>query len=131
MTTTFESVTDRQLTITDQARATVGQLAEGGHRIAILLDWPTDPATETFAGFEPADDFEPDPCDAIIGHVEGCPVYVDLRQRNTSRTRQVSLELDQDGALRLHGQQDHATASWAAARSTVSARLIRFGGPRR
>lgn len=108
--TTFETTGAHQLTITAQARATVSQLAAGGHRIAILLDWPADPSTETFAGFEPADDFEPAPYDAIIGHIEGCPVYADLRQRNTSPARRVCLELDPHGALLLHGQREYADA---------------------
>jgi len=81
---------------------------EGGHRIAILLDWPADPSAETFAGFESADDFQPAPYDAIIGHIEGCPVYADLRQRNASPALRVCLELDPQGALLLHGRRVYA-----------------------
>jgi len=96
--TTVDAAPRRGLIVTAQVRATISQLAESGRRVAILLDWPA------AAAFESADEFQPAPCDVIVAHVDGCPVYVDLRQRNAAPAGSVYLDVDpSSGNLCLRG----------------------------
>ncbi|MEO6704176.1 MAG: hypothetical protein ABI140_13385 [Jatrophihabitantaceae bacterium] len=75
------------LLVSDSARSAISTLCRDRGRHAILLGWPTG------VGYLPADSFAPRDCDVIIGHVAGCPVYVDLRDRAQLAAPRLVLEV--------------------------------------
>jgi hypothetical protein len=63
-----------RLSVTDPARAALSLLRDTSGPHVIVLAWPG--AVTTC----PAGQFQPGPYHVIIGHVERCPMYADLRQ---------------------------------------------------
>jgi hypothetical protein len=65
--------TTERVTVTSPARQAIAQRCQSLGPQVLLLTWPR--AVTTM----PASVMVANPYDVIVGHVEGCPVYVDVR----------------------------------------------------
>jgi uncharacterized protein (DUF779 family) len=101
-----------RVVITDAARQVVSRIRGDGRRQALMLSWPSS-ATMT-----PVMSSRPGEFDVIIGHVQECPIYLDLRQVALFAHGDVVLDVDHVSAWR--------TISARRARPALQLRL--FGG---
>jgi hypothetical protein len=77
-----------QLFFSDTARAALSAASRRGRLQAVVVSWPAG------ATYLPADCYRPGPFDVIVGHVAGCPVYVDVRRLELFTDWSVLLDAD-------------------------------------
>jgi hypothetical protein len=83
------------LQITAEARAAIADLSLQ-RPLAILINWPGAVAVTD------AETFRPTAEQVVVTHVRGCPIWLDLVQRNASAVRQVTLDTaGSEGHLQL------------------------------
>lgn len=70
-----------RLLFTLRARSVIRQLSRNGSPQCVHVCWPGGVTCL------PAGVYEPGPCDVIVAHVAGCPVYADVRQLALFRDR--------------------------------------------
>ncbi|HET6877518.1 MAG TPA: hypothetical protein VFH38_08320 [Jatrophihabitans sp.] len=70
-----------RLLFTLRARSVIRQLSRNGRPQCVHVCWPGGVTCL------PAGVYQPGPCDVIVAHVAGCPVYADVRQLALFRDR--------------------------------------------
>lgn len=78
------SFASMQFSIT--ARAVISAVCHRDGTQTIVLSWPNG------AVYLPTACYAPGKHDIVLGHVEGCPVYADLRRLALFRTREIVLD---------------------------------------
>jgi uncharacterized protein (DUF779 family) len=77
-----------RVAFTPAARRVLTRVARRDGQQAIVLAWPAG------AAYLPRADYAPHDFDVILGHVAGCPIYVDTRRLALFRDQRVVLDAD-------------------------------------
>ena len=78
----------RRIAVTPAARSAIAELSQTCGQQALLLAWPAG------AACVPTDCYRPYEYDVIVGHVEGCPIFADIRRLGLYADRRVVLDID-------------------------------------
>jgi uncharacterized protein (DUF779 family) len=77
-----------RVAFTPAARRALTTVSRRDGQQAVLLAWPAG------AAYLPRADYVPHTFDVILGHVAGCPIYVDTRRLALFRNQRVVLDAD-------------------------------------